>query len=106
MGRSDLSDLPDPDLPGRSGLPVLFPRAARACRVALPVNLNHMRGEFPKDDLSKFRRKYRNLPDLYWQDKVEAFITPERFDGLDEQVVQQSSNSQFVTLWKLCSVTA
>jgi HlyD family type I secretion membrane fusion protein len=44
-----------------------------------------------KEDLAKTRSKYRSLPDLYWQDNVEAIITPDRFDGLDQQVVQRPS---------------
>ena len=47
----------------------------------------------------KVRLKYRSLPDLYWQDDVEAIITPERFDGLDHRVVQQPSESQHAKLW-------
>ena len=34
--------------------------------------------------------KYRNMPDLYWQDDVDAIVTPEVFDRMGRTVVQKS----------------
>jgi hypothetical protein len=96
-----LSDLPEYHLCGRSGRPATVPTAARVAFAR--VDLNHLKGEMLKEDLAKTRSKYRCLPDLYWQDHVEAIITPDRFDGLDQRIVQQPSKSQFPKLWELCS---
>lgn len=96
-----LSDLPEYHLCGRSGRPATVPTAARVAYAR--VDLNHLKGEMLKEDLAKARSKYRSLPDLYWQDNVEAIITLDRFDGLDQRVAQQPSNSQFSQLWELCS---
>ena len=96
-----LADLPEYHLCGRSGKPATVPTAARVAYAR--VDLNHLKGEMLKEDLAKTRSKYRSLPDLYWQDSVEAIITPDRFDGLDQRVVQQPSKSQFSKLWELCS---
>ena len=86
-----LSDLPEYHSVGRSWRPATVPTAAM---VYVHVDLDHLKGDIPKEDLGKIRSKYRNLPDLYWQDGVEAIITPERFAGVDLKVVQQPSKSQ------------
>ena len=96
-----LSDLPECHEGGRSGRPALVPMAARVAYAH--VDLDHLKGAVPKAELAKVRAKYRNLPDLYWQDSAEAIITPDRFDGLSQQVVQQPSNTQLAKLWELCS---
>ena len=75
-----------------------------AARVAYArVDLDHLKGAIPKEDLVKVLLKYRSLPDLYWQDDVEAIITPERFDGLNHRVAQQPSKSQHAKLLELYS---
>ena len=71
--------------------------------MAHKVDLEHLKGEVPKEDLSRIRSKYRSLPDLYWQDNVDAVITPDRFDSIDEYVVQKPGKSQLAVLWELCS---
>ena len=76
-----LSDLTEYRVAGRSGRPATVPTAARVFNAR--VDLDHLKGAFPKEDLVKVRLKHRSLPDLCWQDDVEAIITLERFDGLD-----------------------
>eukprot|EP00974_Lingulodinium_polyedra_P124687 11191680-Lingulodinium_polyedra.AAC.1 len=58
-------------------------------------------GEVPKGDLCKSRSKYRNLPGPSWQDKVEAVITPERFDSM-ARVARKPGESQFAKLRAIC----
>ena len=96
-----LSDLPECHVGGRSGKPAPVPTAARVAIAR--VDLDHLKGALPKEELSKVRAKYSNLPDLYWHDDAEAIITPDRFDKLDRQVVQQPSKAQKAKLWELCS---
>ena len=57
-----LSDLPAGHLGGRSGRPAPVPTAARVAIAR--VNLDHVKAEFPKEELSKVRSKYKNLPDV------------------------------------------
>ena len=96
-----VSDLPECHAKGRSGKPAPTPTAARVAYAG--VVLDHLKEVISKEDLARIRSKYRSLPDLYWQDKQEAFITPERFDELDQQVVQQPSKSRLAKVWELCS---
>ena len=42
-------------------------------------------------------------PDLYWQDKVEDIVTPERFERLGTKVVCNQKPSKLAHLWELCS---
>ena len=96
-----LSDLPEYHVVGRSGRPATVPTAARVAYAH--VDLNHLTECMPKEDQRKIKKKYRSLPDLYYQDNVGAMITPERFDGLNKEVIQQPSKSQCAKLWEICS---
>ena len=82
-----LSDLPEYHVVGRSVRPATVPAAARVAYAH--VGLGHLRNHILREDRNKIKLKYKNLPDLYYQDEVEAVIPPERFDGLDLKVVQQ-----------------
>ena len=95
-----LLDLPPCREPGRSGRPTEQPTAAR---VALSVDLQHLEGHVDKGDIARAKSKYINLPDLYWENNIDAVITPERFDELGLQVVQQKSKAQHPKLWEICS---
>ncbi len=98
-----LVDLPDCQEKGRSGRPAQAPTAARASLTNAPVNLEHLREWISGKEITKIRVKYRNLPDLYYENKTEKLITPERFDGLNNKVVQQASVSKPPKFWELCS---
>ena len=58
-----LSDLPEYHLVGRSGRHATVPTAARVAYAH--VNLDHLKGDIPKEDLSKIKSKYRNQLDIY-----------------------------------------
>ena len=97
-----IMDLPEHQEIGRTGRSALPPKAARVARVQTE-NLEHLRGHLPNEDLLRIRSKYRNLPDLYWQDDAEAFVTPERFERSDVKVVHHRKPSELAQLWELCS---
>ena len=96
-----LSDLPAYHVVGRSGRSATVPTAARVAYAH--VDLGHLRGDILREDRHKIKLKYKNQPDLYYQDEVGAVVTPDRFDGLDVKVVQQPSKSQHAKLWELYS---
>ena len=96
-----LSDLPEYHVVGRSGRPATVPTAARVAYAH--VDLNHLTECMPKEDQRKIKKKYRSLPDFYYQDNVEAMINPRRFDDLNKEVIQQPSKSHCAKLWEICS---
>ena len=79
-----IDDLPDEATPGRSGVQLQSPTAARACRNLVPMSdtrahLKHLSEYMPKDQLNNVCSKYRNLPDAYYGGDASLFITPDRF---------------------------
>eukprot|EP00959_Pyramimonas_sp_CCMP1952_P322751 6753739-Pyramimonas_sp.AAC.1 len=84
---------------GRSGGPAPMPAAARAAIAR--VDIDHLRGAMPSEELGNVRATCRNLPDLYWHDDAEAVMTADHFDELGQQVVQQPSKAHKAKLWEL-----
>ena len=52
-----------------------------------------MKGELSTVELRRLRKKYCDLPDLYWENDVDAMISPARFDEM-VSVVQRPSKSR------------
>ena len=96
-----IADLPEHHEPGRSGQPAQAPRTARAAN-AVAVDLDHMKSELSTVELGRLRAKYRNLPDLYWEDDSSAMISADRFDKM-MQIIQCPSRSRIAKFWELCS---
>ena len=68
-----LSDLPDIDVPGRTGLMSEPPTAARVSRTVVDMRmlkdqLKHLNAHYDRDQIHKIKDKYRNLPDMYYKD--------------------------------------
>ena len=99
-----LMDLPAAEMIGRSGEPASAPMAARVARAC--VDLDHVKGLLGKEEIVKIRAKYRVLPDLYWDERMEDVVTPARFSDLGSRVVQQPKPSQLAKLWELCAGSA
>ena len=79
-----IDDLPDTDVPGRTGAQPQTPTAARACRNQVPMSetrahLKHLAELMPKDQLNNVCSKYRNLPDAYYGGDSSLFVTPDKF---------------------------
>ena len=99
--QSILSDLPDHSSPGRTGHRAVFPTAARVARVT--VNLDHLVDILPKKDIQRIYYKYEGLPDLYYREDEDDFITPTTFEKLDNNIVQQPSGNELPRVWEICS---
>ena len=79
-----LQYLPDIDVPGRTGHMVEPPTAARVSITLVDQkmakeHLNHLSDVHDKNTVRNIQSKSRNLPDLYYADRQEGIITPDKF---------------------------
>ena len=112
-----LSDFPAHSERGRSGKEAAQPTVARAARSVNNVDLSHLAEHFPKDDIARMRGKYNNPPDLYYYNRVEDMVTPEKFHSSvvtranpdsrrlvsNAPEVPAQKTKPMMRLWELCS---
>ena len=94
-----IMDLPDHQEKGRTGKPAQAPKAARVARVSTE-SLDHLRGHIPKEDLARIKSKYRNLPDLYWEDDKAAVITPQKLDNMKITRPPTQLSTEVTLMWE------
>ncbi len=88
-----IDDLPEETQPGRSGLELQTPTAARVCKTEcssaqLKLQLKHLESDISKEKLNNIRSKYRNLPDAYYGGDSSKYITPDKLAEVPKSEVK------------------
>ena len=97
-----ISGLPEHTTPGRNGLTLQVPTAARVCRNTMSETRSHLKHLLPDMSKPQFNNvvsKYKNLPDTYYGGDTAKIIGP---DQLKEKLMRMSGDqaAPAVKLWE------
>ena len=91
------------DWTSRSGQHLQVPTAACVCAIPMSEarsHLKHLSADMSKEQLSNASSKYKNLPDAYYGEDSEKFVTPDRLEDHLVDASSQAGTPSTVKLWE------